>query len=501
MVKCSSCRQNLKLYREKLQMDMPLRYCFNCGKMLIQKCPHPQCGEDLGGGYTLNCKSCGEEVVFCEGKKCGKVFTRGEKKCDICGTLLKKYENIFLSCKANYGRTNTYKPSGIKTTEMLHPLSTIVIDSNFSKAVIRNGIIYYWLRTGTNTSRLTYRAMFPDTKKQGDSIEDDININVNEITDIEIFGEYIVTSTKNNIYIHNHTTINLLHNIPVYLLDAEANKVQAHKTAMIDDFLIVVLATEQGERVVSLDINENSIGNLLSNVELHANIKNEECTIDSKASPIVLNNSCAYFTGFSGKVHKFYLSENVDELRYMVLPIIFTLSKTNYCITQIAAVDENKIFLVLEGSNTSYLFQLKDNCFNYIGERPDLIATKFSFHHDYIYTFSKMSESEALTFVRCTNEIWKDPFLKPHILISEISNVVDFYLVLFNGTPHIAYMLNERDNKHSKIIFQHCSQSGRKKELARVENDKKPDFQIYEDCLVVYERNYGTQILIYKLDK
>jgi len=490
MTKCNSCQNNLRQYTKKLQSDEPLRYCPFCGKMLVQKCPYSNCNMDLGEDSILSCSECGNEIVFCEGAGCEKVHVYSDDVCDVCDTPLKKHENIFMSNCVNYGRTNVYKPAEFTTNTIPR---NIEVESNFSVTTVRNGKIFCWVETQYTASILTAYNIFSDSPTRS-STGDEQNIIYSDIKDIEIFGEYIISTTKSNIYIHYHASLDLLHIIPVTILTESESQIIKYKVAVLDDFILVVLTTGQGEEVVSIDISNIHRGKISKSIMRHASSEREHCILNNKASPAVLNNAYAFFAGDAGCVYKFCLINDRTEAELTSLQIDFPEEAVNHCINQITAINENKILLVDQSGNTFSLFEMRGDKFGFVGSITNLMQDRISFLSDDIFMFVKNNENDkGYSYARSTKETWENTGDKLEFLTPQISGIRENCVVLLDNSPHIVYLV--KDNSHFAIKTQACNQGGIVKTRHSIDTVLEPRFQIYGNYLIVYEnRDHNKKI-------
>jgi len=457
MDSCFNCHTNLnkiladlqKINNEEFEYMI---YCPECGQMLVQKCP--ECGEPIKEGPSEKAcpnSKCRCELVFCD--HCGKINKGTVFKCKDknCGKIIKTLSNVFLGNLADYSRTNVYIPQH-RQTPLERDLPKCSIRADFSKSLIRSGVIYFWKKERDNSIKLVWRdisAAISDgewgDEKSGTEIQ---GIKLDEIQNIEIFNQYILTSAKNKVLIHSADDGTFIRTINMQdLLNENRMESLNYKVAILGDILIAVTAANGKMRIFSVNINSNDAA-----TEIVGRDENIDVIVDVEANPVIINGSRAYFAGYDGKVYSMYIQDNsedlgISEFQIRIPNLDLLRMQPRFCVSQIAATSADVIYLIGYAEEETYICLWsrsmsrntnRDFLFIGIGKKRRFLLDKISFYDNKFYVFEEMNGRPRFSYFDIATIDGKlQPLFSDFTATSSINH---YYITVIHEKPYLVYM-------------------------------------------------------------
>lgn len=490
---------------EKNMDGFDIKFCPNCGEMLFQECP--DCGQKGLSILSLikSCPNCKREIVFCE--ECGKINRGSAFNCadPDCGKILKVVKNVFLNDCADYSRTNVYSAKK-REKETKNP-PKLDIQADFSKIILRSGVMYFWKEVSENQSLMTsYNISYAlDNNCWEEKTGSAVEIGIQDILNIEIFNQYILTSLHQKLLINYADTGELVKNVDIKKLSEKNTEIKYYKAAILNDNLIVVMLNINNEQeIISINI-ENfkkpDYSNMIKRLMTNSLIKN---IIEVEANPVIINGRYAYFVGYTGEVYKIYICENNSKEFFMekILVKYGALTSSKLCAIQIAAIKEDLIYLNEYSDENQHLFFSRNGeQFILLGSSPRFGLDKISFYGGKFFIFNK-DKQDKFKF----SKFGSDSVKSPQIIFNDFNSaldIYDYYIVEIQNIPYLIYMQRENMPALLKIF---C----RKLDDIKIKPDKIKDFHIpenaefliFENFLVLCNHRRGNNyILVQKIEQ
>lgn len=496
---CIRCKCDLEKINDDLKKlnyaANEFEYCPECGLMLFQDCP--ECGETKLSFQTKLCPKCNHEIIFCA--KCYKINSSSYFNCDECGKTIRVLENMFLSACAGYNRTNVY--SAKKRGNVANESLTIPIGADFSKAVIRNGAIYFWKKQAEGKSKLVWFDISQtiDTGWRNEKSSSDIcAIEVNDIENIEVFNQYILTGTKQKLLINSADNGKLIKSINLredLTDDDDETEIKSYKASIINNILILSCVTSADkQKILSMKISSAEKSEQLFEAQIPTGY-----SIGVEAPPLMINGNCVYFAGYDGDIYKIFLNDKSDKLEYKKISVNYpNLSNGLLCISQIASLNEDLLYLTVYSQSNTYLFvSINGSEFSLLGDSSRFELDKISFYNNYFYVFNKDPQGK-IHF----SQPAKDNIKNPKSIFSDFNdmlNIYNYYIASIQNVPYLIYMQSTKSPRQIRIYCR--SITGNMKEskmLTQLRVCEDSEFLILDNFIVICDHYSENNYIIVK---